>query len=436
MVSGIVTGNLSFFMPYGRMNMKRIISILLAITLAGGAASLCGCNQDEKKSKNESSAEASDISRPAPPSKKEEAPPEVKVDDTKPKLTDSQISEINKKLSAYQNVPKFTCKSEEIDARDITKNKIVTLITENSDNTYYSLLTEIFRSAAKSAGFKDVKVTETDGQPSTINDGLQQALADKSDVIFLAGDINKDKVSSNIEIAQSNGIEVFSAGSKGIGQSDHIVDYTVPINYQLIGELMADWGIVQTKGKINALAVHCTDSPFSSSVFDGFKAEFEKYVSTADGYCTMLNASTSDIGNGLSDKIREAVNNDHNINYVFIFDDSAISDAVLASEQAKSKVKIVATGGTMEAFDIAEKGSIEMLIAQSYEWTAYAMVDYGLRVMGGKTLPEEQDVPVRIVTKSSIEKAVSEYKKSFDAFYEICFGEDYIYNYRSMWNLL
>ena len=76
-----------------------------------------------------------------------------------------------------------------------------------------------------------------------------------------------------------------------------------------------------------------------------------------------------------------------------------------------------------------------MLVAQSYEWAAYATVDYILRVLGNKTLPEEQDVPVRILTKDSIAKAKKAYSGSYDEFHEICFGSAFVSGYSGLWRL-
>ena len=97
-------------------------------------------------------------------------------------------------------------------------------------------------------------------------------------------------------------------------------------------------------------------------------------------------------------------------------------------------VKVVATGGSVEDYDNAQNGRIEMLVAQSYEWNAYAIVDYVLRGQGGKTLPARQDTPVRILTKEIIKKATEEYKGHFDSFHKVCFGSNFEYGYSAIWS--
>ena len=97
-------------------------------------------------------------------------------------------------------------------------------------------------------------------------------------------------------------------------------------------------------------------------------------------------------------------------------------------------IKIIATGGSSEDMDYAQSGSIEMLVAQSYEWTAYGMIDYVLRVLGGLALPDQQDVPFRILTKDIMKKEMEEYSGGYDGFHEIAFGNGFITGYNAMWN--
>ena len=140
------------------------------------------------------------------------------------------------------------------------------------------MVSDQLKTAAKDAGFEKFTVTEADGSSSKTTDALDSAVTDKSDLAIMFGNINKDSVSSGIEKTQANGIEVVSAGSVGVDQKDRFVDYSVPINYERAGKLMADWAIVKTNGKVNVLAVNNTDSVLSGTVFNGFKAEYEEYI--------------------------------------------------------------------------------------------------------------------------------------------------------------
>ena len=418
--------------------MKKIISLMLVLSVAFSALALSGCDDERRNEKGQdTSSSTSTSSKIKQKVKEEEKPMEVSVDEKNPRITQEQLSQLNKKVLAAQETPKFTCTSESINAASISKGKSITFIPKSNDDSYCKRLTSTFKLAAGSAGFDpaNIKIATTDGSASSLSEALAKSVEDKTDIAILAGNINKDSIENAIEITQANGEEIFSAGSKGLGQKDYYVDYTVPINYQQAGELMADWGIVKTNGKINALAINITDSEMSATVFSGFKAEFEKHVATENGYCTTLNAKSSDIGNSLTDSIKKALSSDSNINYVFISDEAAIPDTVLAASQINNKVKIISAGSSIEAFESVESGNIEMLVASSYEWTAYAIVDYALRVFGGLELPAEQDVPLKIVTKEIIQKDIKSYDgPSYDGYHEICFGSDFVPGYSGLWN--
>ena len=294
-------------------------------------------------------------------------------------------------------------------------------------------MTEQFVSAAASAGFKNVIANESNATASFYNDELEKSI-EKSNIVVMYGDIDKDPIAAEIEKTQANGIRVLSAGNVGKDQKDHYVDHTIPINYQLAGKLLADWTISANKGKVNALAINNSDSMLSSSVYKGFADEFQKYV--VSGYCSVLSGSSIEIDNGLSAKIKQAIDKDPNINYVVVLDDAMINDAVSGVDQSGKKIKIISTGGSLAAFDAAQSDRIEMLVAQSYEWTAYAMVDYALRVLNGSALPQEQDVPVRVVTSKSINEDLENNTYSnIEGFYEICFGANFVTGYSGLWNL-
>lgn len=403
--------------------MKKFIATALIASIAISAVSMTACNKDHNNNNNsqQSSTVESSVN----------SVEEISIEPSKPEITSAQLASLSTRLASYKPVPKFTCKSETIDAKSISDNAKIAFISDNINNSYTSLVSKQFSTAAKSAGFKKVTIADTDTTTSLYNDALAAAVTEKDSVAVMFGNISKDSISSQIELTQANGIKVISGGNAGLDENEHFVDNTVPIDFQSAGQLLADWAIVQQKGKVNALAVNCSDSGSSNAVYKGFTKEFETYVSS--GYCTALNVSSAEIDNGLSSRIKDAVTSDTNLNYIIVFDDSMLNNVISAVEQSGKSIKIIATGGSPEAFQAAENKQIEMLVAQSYEWTAYAIVDYALRVMAKTELPKKQDVPLRIVTAESIAKDL-ENNDDYD-FYEICFGAAFVEGYSNLWNL-
>ncbi len=414
--------------------MKRITAIILTAAMLVGTAALTACSKDENgNGQSSQQSKASQVSKDASAEESKEEVKDISAVEEKKELSASDLNEINAFIEKYKGIPDFSSESDVISAREISKDKAITLIPDNSNYSFTSLVTEQFVSAAASAGFKNVIANESNATASFYNDELEKSI-EKSNIVVMYGDIDKDPIAAEIEKTQANGIRVLSAGNVGKDQKDHYVDHTIPINYQLAGKLLADWTISANKGKVNALAINNSDSMLSSSVYKGFADEFQKYV--VSGYCSVLSGSSIEIDNGLSAKIKQAIDKDPNINYVVVLDDAMINDAVSGVDQSGKKIKIISTGGSLAAFDAAQSDRIEMLVAQSYEWTAYAMVDYALRVLNGSALPQEQDVPVRVVTSKSINEDLENNTYSnIEGFYEICFGANFVTGYSGLWNL-
>lgn len=413
--------------------MKKIIASVIILTLLSSAA-LCGCSRNE----NQPSTVVSEVSKTesvvSVPEESKVQIEDISAVESKPEITTAQLEEINSTLNKYKEVPGFSAQSDTISGREISKDKTITFIPDNSNNSFTALVAKQFNTAARSAGFSKVVSTDSDGTTAYYMQCLTDAIG-KSDIVVMYGDINKDSIAAAIEQTQANGVEVLSAGNVGKDQKDHYVDESIPINYQLSGKLLADWTISKNKGKVNALAVNNSDSVLSSSIYLGFADEFRQYVTA--GYCTVTSGANIEVGNGLATKIRQAIEKDPNLNYVVVFDDAMIADAVSGVEQSGRKnLKVISAGGSVAAFEAAESGKIEMLVAHSYEWTAYAMVDYALRVLNKSALPQEQDVPVRIVTADSIKTDLKNNTyKDIEGFYEICFGDRFVPGYSTLWNL-
>lgn len=414
--------------------MKKFVS---AVALTAVILSMSACGNENSAESNVSVLESSLIESSVVVSVPQESS-QISWEESKTAenaITVHQLREMGSSVSDYQNMPQFDSKGSSFNAKSVSGGKIITLIPDNMNLSYTQLVAEQFKVAAETAGFAKFIVANTDGSENSVNRALNRAVNDKSDIIIMFGDINKDKFSTNIEYAQANGIEVISAGSINAGQNDHFTDYAMPVDYEEIGKYLADWSIIQTKGKVNALAVNCTDSALSNTIAGGFKNEFEEYISGVTGYCTGVNAMLEETGDTLTSKIKEVLLKDKELNYIVVFDERMIDSAVNAVELAGVKIPVISTGGSDEAFNSARYGSIEMLVAQSYEWTAYGMVDYAMRVLGGVSMPEEQYVPFRILTRETIANAIDNFGGLSGNFNRICFGSNFEYGYDSLWQI-
>lgn len=417
--------------------MKKSISAIILSAVVLSVLSLSACGDDQN---SEASVQADESSAPSVASVASEVQESSREQSQKSQaprspISSSQIAQMKSYISSYQKMPEFNSKADAIDARSIAQNKTVTLICDDLNLTYTKLVVEQFKVAAEAVKFAKIVVAKTDGTEDSINKALNTAVNDKSDIVILFGNINKDKFSTNIEYAQANGIEVVSAGCITSGQNDHFADYTMPVDYDVIGRTLADWAITKTDGKLEALAINCTDSVQSNTVANGFKNEFDRYIADVTGHCHGINISSSELDKELPDSIEKALKENKNINYIIVFDESMISDTVDTLEQLAIKLPVISTGGSDEAFTAAQRGSLEMLVAQSYEWTAYGMVDYSLRILGNADIPKEQYVPFRVLTSDIINDEIANFGGISGNFNRIAFGSYFEYGYDYLWQL-
>ena len=414
--------------------MKKFISaiVLSAVILSVISLSACGDEQNSEASVEESITVSSTVSEKIQESSQES---EQKSQAPKSAISASQINQMKSYISSYQKMPSFNSKGTAVDARSIAQNKTVTLICDNSNLNYTKLVIEQFKVAAESVNFAKTVVAKTDGTDDSINKALNAAVNDKSDVIILFGNIKKDNFSTNIEYAQANGIEVISAGVITAGQNDHFADYTMPVDYNIIGQTLADWAITKTNGKLEAIAINCTDSLQSNTVAGGFQDEFDRYIADNRGHCHGINISYAQAEKELADDIEKAVKENKRINYIIVFDENMIGETLDALEQLNLKIPVISTGGSDDAFTAAQRGSVEMLVAQSYEWTAYGMVDYALRILGNADMPKEQYVPFRVLTSDIISDEIANFGGISGNFNRIAFGSYFEYGYESLWQL-
>ena len=417
--------------------MKKFVSAVASMAVILSVLSMSACDDKNETSESQVSVAESSIQSSVVVSQPHESS-QISWEESKiaeNAVTSEQISEMESVLASCQYMPRFNSEGSYLNAKSVSNGKIITLITDNVSSSYNKLVAEQFKVAAESAGFYKYIVAKTDGTETSINNALNSAVNGKSDIIFMFGNIDKDTFATNIEYAQANGIEVVSVGGITAGQNDHFADYTMPVDYTRIGQYLADWTIVQTKGKANVLAVNRTDSLLSNTVAVGFKNEFDKYISGVTGYCKGVSATSAEIGNTLTDKIIQALRSDGKLNYIVVLEETMIDDAVSAVRELGLKIPVISTGGSDEAFDSVRYSKIEMLIGQSYEWTAYGMVDYALRLIGNIDRPSEQYVPFRVLTHDVISNAIDNFGGLSGNFNRICFGSEFEYGYGSLWKL-
>lgn len=411
--------------------MKKSLSFLLAASMLASSVALSACNNNGEnvssamESSSESSVESSIL---------------VENKDESGTLSSEQKTELEKIIQTYSEKPTFTSPASAISSADIANEKQIMLITDSVQDEYSRIVSDTFIAAAKKAGFKTVVSYDTDGTDAVYTQAFDDVVENDYNCVALFGDIDKDKIGSEIETAQSHGIPVFSAGNSQDKEKEHYVDGSMGWDYIKAGSLLLDWVSYRQDGKVNSLVITCSDDDTSNYVFQGFAEDFAKYVK--QGYCTELKAKSSEIGDTLKSKVETALKKDSNINCVIVMNEDMISDvsAALEANDNNKEIHFVAVGGSPQSFSELENGNLDMLVAQSYEASAYALVDYCLRGLTEEGTPQSENLPMRIFTPDTIKEETIKQEDNEEAegtarFYLYAFGSVFSDGYKSLWGV-
>lgn len=365
--------------------MKRILAVLLSAMILSSVAMFSGCKDNENGSSTESVAESKSSNNAT--------------------ISKEKLAALSVELESYKSQPDFNAEKS-IDAKKISKNKKIAVISDSSSETYSSYISFEIKSVAETAGFSETIIYDTDGTSNSHASALENAIADQCSVVILVGNINKDEISLSIETAQANGLKVISLNNTQTGSNDHFVDSTITTNYASEAKALADYAIVEKEGKVNALLVAPSDVSYAEEMKKAVTDELANY---SEGYCTELSVEISNSSTNLSDVVKKALERDTNINCVIVLHDSMLKNCVDALEmtQSMSRVILLARGGGTELFTQVQNGNAATAISESYEWTAYIAVDYILRVLEGNDNPETQDIPFMMVSYDNV-KALEE----------------------------
>lgn len=383
--------------------MKRFLAVLLAAMLLSSVAVLSGCKDNkDNKSATESITESKSTNDNTP--------------------TQEKISEMSKEIETFKEQPTFSA-SKSVNAKKISKNKRIAIIADSSKNTYSSYVALEVKKAAEIAGFDESVIYDTDGTSNSHISALENAVSDQCALALLIGDIDKDEISLSIETAQANGIKVVSLDNAAIDTNEHFVDSTITTDYVSEAKTLADYAIVEKSGKVNALLVIPSDLPYAEAMKNAVTDELKNYSS---GYCTELSAETSTWNSTLSDSAKKILEKDTNINCVIVLHDGMTKDIVDALEisQSISRVSLLVRGGGTETFTQIQNGNAAIAAAESYEWTAYAAVDYILQILGGNDNPVAANIPFMLVSYDNVKEMESNDEAYSEALEKLEDGEE------------
>jgi ribose transport system substrate-binding protein len=343
------------------------------------------------------------------------------------------LAQIALELKQAEAVPRFKPFGGPINVKSLRGKKIFWVPFASAPG-----VTAIFDAMVNAGNHAGVTVTscENHGRPTEWSACLQQALSTKQDLVVLNAD--PSVLGPDLQALHAAGIPVLSAHyfPEGISVKSAActgcsagITAVQPAPFKSSYKLLADWAIVDSKGKGHVLAAVLPGFAPTVAMEDSLQREFARCPS-----CTYspLPVSIQDIiGTGFQTAVSSALNADPKIGYLLNEVDSSVPAAISALNIAgRTDVKTASRGGDPGMLALLKQGTaLQMEVGDPAGWVGYATMDNVFRILLHKpTNPAA--TPVRVFIRTNV-SAAGDPPSPYQGY-----GKLWIKGYLKLWGLL
>jgi ribose transport system substrate-binding protein len=337
--------------------------------------------------------------------------------------------EVANAVKKYRATPAFVQPGPPIDASK-ARGKTIFMIPESSSIPFINTIDKSIQKVAKLVGVKTVVYTNQ-AQPSQWAAGMNQAVAQKPDLIMLQGAPDPRVLQPQLIAAKKAGIPVLV--THFFEESDPMppnVTALVRVQFNQAARLEADYAIADTGGKANVVIVTSNEVPIAKGMLDAMKQEFAKCGSGCK--YTIVNVPIPDWATKIQTEVQSALVKNPDANYVIPFVDgmSQFAAAGITAAGKVGKVKIATFNGTPFALKLIQDGNVvAMDVGENLDWLGWADMDQALRILVGAKPVQSEHTPLRLFDKSNVNQAGTPPKDSTG------YGNAYVTKYRALWGL-
>jgi ribose transport system substrate-binding protein len=316
------------------------------------------------------------------------------------------LSYFEKGYDPFRKQPEFVAPGPSFDATGCMKGKSILSIPVSSANPFTANIEKAMQAVAKKVGFK-FTTWENQGQSSQWVQGMDAALNQKVDLIDLLAGTDPRTLLPQVKAARAAKIPVIPSHYNGVEQSEAVAataDGDVPIDYFKAGAMLADWAIVRTKGKLNALVLISSGPLSTDSMVAGINAEFKHCPECKQ---KVLSYTVPDWGTRITPGVQAALLSDPTINYIIVIYDSMAQFVVpaVAITGSQDRVKIDAFNGTPFVLGLVQSGQVEMDIGENLDWIGHSILDSEMRRVCGLPPVKDPKIPFYIFTQENAKDA-------------------------------
>jgi ribose transport system substrate-binding protein len=340
------------------------------------------------------------------------------------------IAHATQAIEAHRSKPVFVAPGAAFDARKCAAGKKFLSIPNSSANPFLKGIIKRESAVAEELGFK-VQEWQNQGQPSQWAQGVEFAVRNGFNVIDLISGVDPKTLEPQIRAANKAGVKTMTSHFYDPSQPfNPLVAASLPVGFNTIGKLLADWAIMRTQGNAQIVVIKSAEVPPTEPLMRGLREELAKYCPRCK-IVNEINTGVTEWSTKIQPSVQSTLLAHPEVNFIIPIYDSMAQFVVPAIQITgrRGKVRVATFNGTPFVLDYVRNGDVDMDIGESLDWIARATVDGYLRALCGLPVPKDIGVPFYIFDASNVKEAGV--PAQFDAGY----GKDYAAGFRKLWGL-
>jgi ribose transport system substrate-binding protein len=304
-------------------------------------------------------------------------------------------------IARYTQDPPWVAPGPAIDPARLSGMKIL-VIPSSSAIPFCSDLSTDMASVARPYG---VTVTQyaNQGEPSQWVAGMDQALSTHQNLVDLTCGLNPSSLGPQIAQLKAAGIAVVSAHAYDPSQPPRPgLSAVVYAQYNLVGQLEADWSILQTGGHGNILVVSDEGDVSTPPLLAGIRSQFAQYCPS----CTVsyVYIPIPDWSTKIEPAVAAKISSDAGLDFIIPIGDGMVqyvAPAIIAAG-ATGRIHVGSFNATPSVIQMMQSGStVTFDVGEDFPWLLRAILDQDFRVLLHVAPGTSEEAPLRIFTKQN-----------------------------------
>ena len=344
-------------------------------------------------------------------------------------MAEDGVAAASAAIASYTGLPTFTAPGPAFDAKACMAGKKIFTIPASSAIPFIKTISDHKSEIAAKIGFEHM-VWENQGDPTQWIQGIEHAVNNGFNLVSLLAGADPRFFEPQVAAAQAAGVKVVTSHLTGLEQDPPAgVDAATAIDYKKAGELMADWTIAKTGGKVNALVLVSNEALSTDSIVSGLTEAFK--TNCPECKYEIVNVPIIDWATKIQPTVAGALQSNAELNYVIpIYDSmSTFVTPAIAIAAKGDAVKVATFNGTPFVLDLIRDGSVEMDIGENLDWIAHAMLDAEMRLLCGEAPIRDSKVPLRVFSAEN----VADVGTPADA--AMGYGDTYLAGFKDLWKM-